>query len=582
MAAVSNGQINTNTEYDSYFWVKWSQVSQNVVSNKTSISWQCGVYCGSDFYLNAIKMSAVSINGTTVYSGGTYSNYSKGNHIIASGSLDIAHNTDGTKTFSISSFTGWLYSNHNYSASGKSFELAAIPRKATITSAPDITDLDDPKILISNPGGFKMSVFIELNPVSDHLCVRENIANTGSYTWLLSSSERDELRRRCSGKQCKVRFFLYSWIGDTVYSDYKDRTFTITETDNTRPAVTVDVSANNGSSQSQFGGLYICGKSKIDVNLSATGKYGASIKKYYAEIAGKTYNSASFTSDIVTTAGSINIIGYAKDSRDFTGSATKQISVVEYSAPWITSFSVERQSDGTTVIASLKGGVSPIANKNTKSFSVTLNGVTKTISSSGYMVDGTATFTNVPTDSTLTATAKISDWYTTTTKNAVLPTVDVTMDFNASGNGIAFGKVSEKDGFECDWDSYFNKNVYVKGASMSPNCFYRASGEANAVYNQSVTLANLKITTPGHYLILAHADSSVADSSSYVSVSLSSSGAQFLISKESRTTMAHKGGTMTFGLVNIPDNGATVSVKSYGYKNGTYKLRGCILAIRLD
>ena len=125
----TNGQLNTNTTYDSYFWVKWSQNgSQDIANNRTSINWSCGVYCGHSFYSNAIKMSAVTIDGTQVYGGGTYSNYSKGDHTIASGTMWINHTADGSKNFIISSFTGWLYSGHNYSSNGGSFTLNTIAR----------------------------------------------------------------------------------------------------------------------------------------------------------------------------------------------------------------------------------------------------------------------------------------------------------------------------------------------------------------------------------------------------------------------------------------------------------------------
>ena len=100
----TSGQLNTNTAYDSYFWVKWSQHSQDIAANKTKINWSCGVYCGHNFYSNAIKMSAVIINGVQVYGGGTYSNFYDGDHTIASGTLEISHGTDGKKTFSISPF----------------------------------------------------------------------------------------------------------------------------------------------------------------------------------------------------------------------------------------------------------------------------------------------------------------------------------------------------------------------------------------------------------------------------------------------------------------------------------------------
>ena len=66
--------IKTDVLDDSYFWVQWSQNSQNIEDNSTIINWSCGFHPGHKYYLNAIKMSSVVINGVEVYSGGTYSN----------------------------------------------------------------------------------------------------------------------------------------------------------------------------------------------------------------------------------------------------------------------------------------------------------------------------------------------------------------------------------------------------------------------------------------------------------------------------------------------------------------------------
>jgi hypothetical protein len=42
-----------------------------------------------------------------------------------------------------------------------------------------------------------------------------------------------------------------------------------------------------------------------------------------------------------------------------------------------------------------------------------------------------------------------------------VPTTHVTIEFNQSGNGIAFGKTSEKDAFECGMDAEFSGNVSI-------------------------------------------------------------------------------------------------------------------------
>lgn len=332
----TSGQLNTNTVYDSYFWVKWSQDSQDIAANKTKINWSCGVYCGHSFYLNAIKMSAVKINGVQVYGGGTYSNFYSGDHTIASGTLEISHGTDGKKTFSISPFTGWLYSNYNYSSNGKSFDLTTIPRQATITAAADFTDVDNPSISFSNPGGFKMDVWLEPNPVGDHLCVRTGIPNTGEYTWTLTDEERDQLRNKCPGTECTIRLGLYTHIGNTTYADYKDKKFTMTENDATMPSVSMDVTIDNGQISEKYDGLCIQGKSRVGVKLTAEGKYGASIKSYTSLVDFIVYKSSEFTSDVIQTSGDVYILGSAKDSRGFTGSTDRvHLNVVPYSKPLV-------------------------------------------------------------------------------------------------------------------------------------------------------------------------------------------------------------------------------------------------------
>lgn len=339
----TSGRVNTNTLYDSYFWVKWEQKSQDITANKTTIAWYCGVSCGHSFYANAIKMSAVKINDVQVYAGGTYSNFAKGEHTIASGTLVISHGTDGSKTFKISAFTGWLYSKYDYAAKETSHTLTKIPRKATITEVNDFTDLDNPSITFSNPGGFPIDVWLDPNAEGGSLCPREEISNTGSYTWTLTEDERNELRSKCTGKECTIRVGLTTHIGDTVYHDYRDKKFTMVESDATRPAVSLTASLNNDvlPDRETFAGLYIQQKSRVDVKVSGDGKYGATISNRYADVGGSTYPSAKFTSFALWKTGEVTITGYAVDSRGFTGTAEIKVNVIPYSKPLVVPFGDE-------------------------------------------------------------------------------------------------------------------------------------------------------------------------------------------------------------------------------------------------
>lgn len=332
----TSGTLKTNTTDNSYFWVKWEQLgNQDIPNNRTQIKWSCGVYCGLNFYINAIKMSAVTINGTKVYSGGTYSNYYEGDHTIASGTMWISHNTDGSKTFSISSFTGWLYSNNNYSSNGGSYTLTQIPRAATLTDAPDFTDVDNPTITYSNPAGNVVSALdacISFTGAKDDIAYRPISKTEESYQFSLTDAERDLLRNN-TGNNRKLFFYVRTTIGNTQYHSRLEKSFTVTENDATKPSVSVTVALNNGSLPSQFDGMYIQGKSRLDVSLSADGKYGANITSLYAVIDGKTYDTASFTSDVIQSSG--DVVAYAKDSRGFTNSASTPIEVIAYSKPLV-------------------------------------------------------------------------------------------------------------------------------------------------------------------------------------------------------------------------------------------------------
>ena len=351
-----SGQVNTNTEYESYFWVKWEQVgSQDIANNRTQIKWYCGFYSEHNFAKNAIKMSAVSINGTQVYSGGTYSNMydEEPNHTLASGTLWINHNTDGTKTFTISAFTGWLYSNHNYSSGGKSFTLESIPRQATITAAPDFTDLDNPTITYSNPAGnavTDLKACISFTGAKDDIAYR-NIPKTNSttYQFPLTDAERDVLRNN-TGIEREVIFYVRSVIGGVTYYSTLKRKLTIVSSEATRPTVRITSLSPVNTLSAPFNNMYIQGKSKVKAELEIDTKYGAEVDVSQIVVESNVYTSP-YESRVLSQSGTQTVTARAIDSRSFWGKDEEEIYVIEYSKPLVIPLSSENsiqcyRSDG--------------------------------------------------------------------------------------------------------------------------------------------------------------------------------------------------------------------------------------------
>lgn len=318
-----------------YLKVECNQTT-DIATNKSTIAWTLTALGGIKTYY-ATGPTTLTINGVPVYSTGrvAWDTYqfpaAKGS---ISGTTTVDHNDDGTKTITVALSTAVNYFDvSNFSGS---WTLDSIPRQAKIISASNFDDVDNPSISFSNPGGFPMDVWLEPNPVGDHLCVRTNIPNDGGYTWMLNDSERDVLRSKCTGKSCTIRIGLYSYVGGVQYADYKDVTYTMTENAATKPAVNMNITLNNGQLPSKFNSLYIQGKSKVDISLSATGKYGAEIKSYRCDVEGTEYNEASFTSSVIQGNGALVIKGYATDSRGIEGSIdSDQLEIIEYSKPLV-------------------------------------------------------------------------------------------------------------------------------------------------------------------------------------------------------------------------------------------------------
>lgn len=371
-----SGIVKTNTEYESYFWVKWEQLgNQDISNNRTQITWSCGVSCGHSFYYNAIKMSSVYINGVLVYSGGTYSNYSKGEHTIASGTLYIPHNGDGTKTFNISSFTGWLYSSYNYSASATSHSLTSIPRQATLTSAPDFTDEQNPTITYSNPAGSAVTaldVCISLDGSKDDVVYRAVPTGGSSYTFNLTEAERNVLRKATiSSNSRTVQFFLRTEIGNSVFYSTAKKTLTIV---NATPTFAMDkVSyADENSAVVEITGNnqhIVQNQSSLTVTFdAATANKGANITEYTVSLNGETKKasaSGSVSFGAVDSSQDVILTVTAKDSRGNTTSVSKNVTVLAWSLPVI-SASLERLNNyEDETYLTVDASVSSVNGKNT-------------------------------------------------------------------------------------------------------------------------------------------------------------------------------------------------------------------------
>ncbi len=467
---------------------------KDIANNKSKITWTLSSLGGSSNYYSTGPTSVI-INGTTVYSLARKNWDSKvfpAAKGSVSGTIDVYHDSQGNKSVSVSLTTA-IYVGATSTYSG-TWQLDNIPRQAIITSASDFLDTSNPSISYSNPGGFPMRVWLEPNPNGDHLCQRTNIQNTGSYTWELTDAEREELRSRCKGLSCTIRIGIYTTVNGIDYPDFKDKTFYMTENTATKPTVSMSTTLNNGSLPSKFSGMYIQGKSRLNVSISAQGKYSASILSYSANIGGETYNSNSFLSNVLNKDGKVDVIGYAKDSRQFTGSNKQQIEVIPYSKPLVIPIGSETaiqcyRSDGngkrignsTSVWIKAKRSYYSISGKNQCALQWRKKLINETWNDNTHkwtdLIAKTSTTTNeynallsgVVFDLTKSYSIQIraiDDIGEYDLKNFEIPTQDVALHLGKGGKNVSVGTYcdySKERTFYSDWDAEFDKNVDVNG-----------------------------------------------------------------------------------------------------------------------
>ena len=489
----TSGTVKTNTKYGSYFWVKWEiSGSQDIAGNKTTISWSCGLHPEEQYYTNAIKMSAVVINGKTVYSGGTYSDITDyKDRTFASGTLDISHNNDGSKTFTVSAFSGWLYGNGDYTASAESFALPAIPRAATITSAPNFTDVDNPAIAYANPAGSAVSaldVCISLTGSASDIAYRAVSISGGSYTFRLTNAERAVLRNNTTLTR-KVVFLLRTKIGSTYYYDTAERTFTVTNNAATRPSEAIAVAPVSALS-APFNALYIQGRTQAKITHTASGKFGATIKQYSASVEGKAYSGKTATSNALQTPGVLTITGTATDSRGFSATASKTVTVLAYNTPSVVRngstgrFVCARSTsggtiseDGTALFVGCSKSFSSLAGNNKCALRLRYaaegggwsSWITLLAESSGNdyagVVPGVTLSVSVVYTIEIQAVDKLGESGSVETR---IPTSEMTFHLGENGKAVGIGRYASESGekrLDVAWDAHFEKDLQVGGAT---------------------------------------------------------------------------------------------------------------------
>ena len=446
MAEVRSGSFNTtgysDAGYTDHYVFSWELVSQSVVDCTTTIKWSVvGAGATNSAYWTYVREKYVTVNGVTQTNTTQVATYN--GTVAFSGQSVIKHSTTTGKGSFSASCGGAFYYYGSYNSTGSgTWDLPTIARATNPSlSATSVTMGSSVQITLTPAvSTYKHKLSYDFGSITGQgggLSSGNGFTASGTVTVTFTppTSLGNQIPNANSGT-CTI--YCYTYTSDGTHIGTTTKTLTLNIPSYT-PSASVSLTGVNLLSST-----YVSMRSSANVSVSASSSYGATITSYSTVIDGKTYTTQSFSTSVLST-GTKTAVATVTDSRGKTVTVnSSSITVYDYAIPYITSFTLTRQSTATTVVAAIKGGFSSVNSKNAKTVKVTLNGVTNTVTLSAYTFDTTTTFTNVPTDNTLTGQLTLTDSYTSVTKDAVLPTVAVTMDFYKDGNGIAMGKVAEE------------------------------------------------------------------------------------------------------------------------------------------
>lgn len=446
----SSGSITTNEYYGRSITLSWSQTSQNVANNTTTIAWTLkgsGSAGGGNWVMSG-AFKAV-IDGKTVYSSDTRIQLKK-DQVIASGSTTISHNADGTKSFGLSCEAGVYTYAVSVRASG-THTLNTIPRASSISMGAGTMGSASTITITRASSSFTHTLTYAFGSASGTIATKT--AST-SVSWTPPITLAQQIPSSTSGT-ATITCDTYS--GNTKIGS-KSITVTLKVPDSVKPTLTSVTATRVDGDVPPSWGIYVQGKSKATLTINgAAGAQGSTISSYSISGGGFSSTSSSFTTGFLMNVGTLTFTAKVTDSRGRVSDVkTVSINVVAYSPPSISSYLSQRCNsngtlldDGTYVKGLVSFNYSTCSSKNNvttatyykKSSESSWTNANKTFGSGISFTFGGS----ISAESSYDIRYTISDAFTTISVVDTVSTASVLMDFKSGGKGIAIGKVAEFD-----------------------------------------------------------------------------------------------------------------------------------------
>ena len=311
----------------------WWQDSQSIANNNSVVGWNLQLIAsGGSISSSASKSWSVSVNGSN-YSGTNTVGISNGaTKTLASGSTTVAHNADGTKSFSFSfnqqfdinySGVGWIGTK---SGSG-SGTLSTIPRTSSV-SATNANIGENITITINRASsGFT-------HTLKYAFCALEETIASGvgaSYTWTIPTKFYAQIP---NNKSSWGRIICQTYSGSTLIGTSECRFDVYVNESTNRPSISASVVDTNNTTKALTGDNNKLVKYYSTATFNATGsaKNSATVKSINVTYNGKTAtksNVNSWNAKYSNCLSGTYTFGVV-DSRGYSNSVTVTKTLINY------------------------------------------------------------------------------------------------------------------------------------------------------------------------------------------------------------------------------------------------------------
>ena len=446
-----SGYMTTNNYDGRYYRLDWT-ATQSIENNTSTVSWKISCAGGDDAWY-AERTVRLTLNGSQAYYKEARVERKKGT--VASGTLKIAHATDGSKSFAAKLEVACYTAAINLTKS-QTFTLDTIARASqpSLVTWPETTN---------NVGNFGETFSIHMNRASDVFTHtvryeygdRKGTIATGvttGTTWAVPLSFMNDIPESTSASG---RIYVDTYTGSTFVGT-KYTGFTVTVPVSAKPSASLTLDDTTGVDD--IYGAPVQSLSKIKIKVNTTTAYGSPIASYQVTANGAQYTAAESTTDALVNAGASPINATVKDKRGRSGSASYTMNVLAYTPPVLNSLTVHRcDEDGTEndqgdfVEVRFNATVTSLSSKNLatytlkykKSDATTWTTVELTAYKNKYAVSGGSAIFAADSNASYDVELTVADRHNSATRITSASTAFTLINWGANGTSMAIGKVAE-------------------------------------------------------------------------------------------------------------------------------------------